>query len=213
LETGQLAALICEGADRISTWAGGRPSAMRTGNFSTGRSVFAAMSAAGLSHSSSICLAMHRPPERELNLTGGVIDLVGIRELPVTCFTDVGPVGRRRLRPMQVTALTAREQINLLNAAYTCQNPVVVIVTHPFEFIKRRDFRYRDLRPNRMVQSRFRRLCAFLSRNSDKFEVVPLAAAADGLDVRHDWTELTGSAANATVRAAANVLNDHLPFI
>jgi len=186
---------------------------MRTGNFSTALSVFEAMSKAGLSHASNICLAVHRPPEPELAVTGGVYDFAGIRELPVTCFFDVGPVGRGRLRPMQVTALTAREQISLLNAAHDNKNPVVVIVTHPFEFVKKRDFRYTNLRRNRIIQNRFRRLCAYLSANTDRFEVVPLAAAADGFDGDSGWTELTGNALDSVVRAVANAVNDRVNFI
>jgi len=213
LETGDLATLIGEGADQIAAWTGVRPSGMRTGNFSTALSVFEAMSQAGLRHASNICLAVHRPPEPGLAVTGGVHDFAGIRELPVTCFVDVGPVGRRRLRPMQVTALTAREQISLLNAAHECENPVVVIVTHPFEFVRKRDFRYTDLRRNRIVQDRFRRLCAFLAQNTDRFEVVPLAVAADTIDDGREWTELTGNAFNSIARAVTNVVNDHLGFI
>jgi len=213
LETGRLAALIDEGAERISAWTGERPTGMRAGNFSTALSVFEAMSKARLSYASNICLAAHRPPEPELAVTGGVHDFAGIRELPVTCFFDIGPVGRGRLRPMQVTALTAREQISLLSAAQENKNPVVVIATHPFEFVKKRDFRYSSLRPNRIVQDRFRRLCAFLSANSDRFEVAPLAVAADAMDCRQVWTELTGNAFNAIVRAVTNGVNDRLRFI
>lgn len=213
LETGRLAALIGEGAELIRAWTGTRPTGMRAGNFSTSLSVFEAMREAGLSHASNICLALHRPPEPELAVTGGAHEFAGVRELPVTCFIDAGPVGRRRLRPMQVTALTVREQISLLGAAYDRHNPVVVIVTHPFEFIKKRDFRYTNLRPNRLIQDRFRRLCAFLSANGDRFEVVPLAVAADAVDRDCTWTELTGSAFNSVVRAVANAANDRLGFI
>jgi hypothetical protein len=212
LEAGQLAALIGEGAERIRTWTGAWPSGMRTGNFSTALSVFEAMSQSGLRHASNICLALHRPPEPELAVTGGAHDFAGIRELPVTCFSDVGPVGRGRLRPMQVTALTAQEQIGLLNAAYDCGNPVVVIVTHPFEFVKKRDFRYTNLKPNRLIQNRFRRLCAFLCESNDRFEVVPLAVAAEAVDNGQPWTELTGKPFNSIVRAAANAGNDYLRF-
>jgi peptidoglycan/xylan/chitin deacetylase (PgdA/CDA1 family) len=213
LEIGRLTALIREGAERIGAWTGTRPTGMRTGNFSTALSVFEAMSKAGLRHASNICLAVHRPPEPELAVTGGVYDFAGIRELPVTCFFDVGPVGRGRLRPMQVTALTAREQISLLNAAHDNKNPVVVIVTHPFEFVKKRDFRYTNLRPNRIIQNRFRRLCAYLSANTDRFEVVPLAVAADGVDGHRGWTELRGNALDSVVRAVANAVNDRVKFI
>jgi hypothetical protein len=213
LDTGRLTALIGEGAERIGAWTGTRPTGMRTGNFSTALSVFEAMRKAGLSYASSICLAAHRPPEQELAVTGGVYDFAGIRELPVTCFRDIGPVGRGRLRPMQVTALTAREQISLLSAAHDSENPVVVIVTHPQEFVKKQDFRYTNLRPNRIIQDRFRRLCAFLSANSNRFEVVPLAVAANAIDGRRPWTELTGNPLSSIVRAVANIVNDHVKFI
>lgn len=213
LEPGRLADLIGEGAECIRGWTGARPSAMRTGNFATALSVFEAMSEAGLSYGSNICLAVHRPPEPELAVTGGVHDFAGIRELPVTCFSDVGPVGRGRLRPMQVTALTAREQISLLNMAHDYANPVVVIVTHPFEFVKKRDFRYTNLSPNRIIQDRFRRLCAFLSENNDRFEVVPLGVAAQAADGAQGWTELRGNAVNSIARAAVNAANDYLKFV
>ena len=208
-----LAALIAEGADQITDWTGRRPSAMRTGNFSTGRSVFHAMQQAGFRFSSNICVAVAPPPERELALTGGVHDIAGVRELPVTCFADIGPVGGGHWRPTQVTALTSREMIKVLGAAHACGNPVVVIVTHPFEFLKKRDFRYTGLRPNRLVQRRFRQLCAFLAENSDRFEVLPIGVAADALDPPQPWTELRGNRFLSIVRAAENVVNDYLHFI
>lgn len=213
LEPDRLTALIGEGAEVIRGWTGVRPTGMRTGNFSTSLSVFEAMREAGLGHASNICLALHRPSEPELAVAGGMHDFAGVRELPVTCFVDTGPVGRRRLRPMQVTALTAHELIGLLNAAHDHDNAVVVIVTHPFEFIKNRGIRYTNLRPNRLIQRRFQRLCAFLSENRDKFEVTPLADAAASLDTRHPWTELLGSPFNSVARAMVNAANDHLTFI
>jgi hypothetical protein len=213
LDAERLTALIGEGAEQIRAWTGTRPTGMRTGNFSTALSVFDAMSKVGLSHASNICLAVHRPPEPELAVTGGVYNFVGIRELPVTCFLDIGPVGRGRLRPMSVTALTAREQISLLKAAHDNQNPVVVIMTHPQEFVKKGDTWYTTLRSNRIVQDRFRRLCAFLSDNSNRFEVVPLAVAANAIDRHWAWTELTGKPLSSIARAVANTVNDHVKFI
>jgi hypothetical protein len=163
-----------------------------------------------------ICLAVHRPPEPELVVTGGVHDFASIRELPLTCLFDIGPIGRGRLRPMQINALTASEQIKLLNAAHESENPVIVIVTHPFEFVKKRTFRHTvlrhtDLRRNRMTH-RFQRLCAFLSANTDKFEVVPLVVAANAVGDCREWTELTGHAFDSAVRAVANCANDRLNF-
>src|SRR3546814_10670783 len=134
---------------------------MRTGNFSTALRVFEAMRDAGLENASNICLAVHRPPEEALWVTGGSHRFAGIRELPVTCFVDSGPVGRGRLRPMQVTAGSAAEQIALLRQAHDDQRGVVVIVTHPFAYLKKRDFSYRGLTANRLMQRRLESLCGF----------------------------------------------------
>jgi hypothetical protein len=209
----RLVELIEEGAGKIAAWSGTRPTAMRTGNFSTGLSVFAAMRAAGLRHASNVCLAIQRPAEPQLALEGGSGEFSGIRELPVTCFRDAGPVGRGRLRAMAVTALRAEEQIALLNAAHASGNEVVVILTHPFEFIKRRDFRYSDLRRNRITQKRLSDLCSFLFGNSDRFEVVPIGAACDSMNEPRPWQPLRGNALKSMTRAVENVVNDRVMFI
>ena len=215
LDTGFLADLMDEGARQIEAWSGHRPTAMRTGNFATSRGVFEAMSLAGLGASSNICQAVYPPPDPELGLTGGRHRVVGIRELPVTCFVDRGPVGRGRLRPLQVTALGGGEMIGLLRKLHRQQagGGIAVIVTHPFEFLKPGDFRYSRMTANRLVQGRFRALCSFLAREQDAFEVVALAeAASHGTATSNDPPlELEGSALPALIRAGQNFLNDRLP--
>lgn len=208
LERSRLVEVIAQGCDQIETWTGQRPTGMRTGNFSTALKVFDAMNEAGLKHSSNICLAVYRPPEAALLVTGGIHSFSGIRELPVTCFSDVGPVGRGKLRPMQITALSVREQIALLQQTHEQERGVVVIVTHTFEFLKKKDFRYRGLRPNRLVQGRFGRLCRFLATNSDRFAVVSLEEAAGECASPAALPPLEGHALRATLRAAENFIND-----
>jgi hypothetical protein len=206
---GELVALIEKGCEQIRAWTGCRPTGMRTGNFSTALNVFEAMRETRLENASNICLAMHRPAEEELWKPAGCHRIAGIRELPVTCFVDNGPVGRGKLRPLQVTALGAAEHIGLLRQAYDKQLQVVVIVTHPFEYLKKKDFRYRGLRANRMIQSRFETLCAFLAENGDKFSVASLEAAARETEPE-DPPPLRGHPLQAALRAAANVINDRL---
>ena len=210
LEEPRLAALITQGCNQIERWTGQRPTGMRTGNFSTAHTVFDAMNKAGLEYSSNICVAVNKPPAAELAVHGGAHLFSGIRELPVTCFTDVGPVGRGKLRPMQITALSANEQIALLQQAHMQHRDVVVIVTHPFEFLKKKDFRYRGMKPNRMVQGRFETLCRFLADNSDRFAVVSLEDAARECSYQDQRPPLKGNALRATMRATENFINDRL---
>ena len=205
-----LAALIAKGAAQLRAWTGQETTGMRTGNFSTSLSVFEAMADAGLSNASNICLAAQAPPEPELALPCGVHVVAGIKELPATCFKDVGPVGRGRLRPMQITALSAAEQIALLRGIHGSGGEVAVIVTHPFEFLKSDNYRYENMRPNRMVQKRFEDLCAFLAAHKDAFEVVSLEDAAAALSPQPGAEPLRGNAIRAARRAAENYFNDRL---
>jgi hypothetical protein len=114
MDTGDLTRLISEGCDLIKDWTGIRPTSMRTGNFSTAMNVFEAMSAAGLKTSSNLCVAAKLPDENELCIAGGIKRYAGILEYPVTCFSDSGPVGHGRKRPLQVTSISATEQISSL---------------------------------------------------------------------------------------------------
>jgi hypothetical protein len=67
------------------------------------------------------------------------------------------------------------------------------------------------MRPNRLVQRRLQRLCAFLADNGDRFEVVPLGRlAADGV-APEPARDLTGNPLSSVRRAIENFTVDHLP--
>ena len=208
----RLAELIAEGRQRIADWTGKSPNCFRTGNFSVSRGVYRAMRAAGMRVSSNICAAVTPPLDETLRLPGGVHRIEGITELPVTCFTDNGPVGRGSLRPMQITACSFEEQRTILTALRAAGSSVAVIVTHPFEFLKWSGSTFSRLRRNRLVQRRFNRLCAFLAENGDQFNVVPIdVIARTGIESEPAIT-IKGGMVSSTLRAAENFVNDHLPF-
>jgi hypothetical protein len=205
-----LVPLIRHGCATIESWTGLRPTSMRAGNFAASMSSFRAMKRAGLELGSNICVAVHVPPEPELYVTGGVHSFAGVRELPVTCFSDVGPLGRGRPRPLQLTAVSFAEMTASLNQLHVKGGSIAMLVTHPFEFLKRDDLRYSGMRRNELVQGRFERLCRFLASNHDRFEVVTLAAAANSLPAGSASVPLKGTALRSVVRAAQNYVNDHV---
>lgn len=205
---GLLVELIEQGASQIAAWTGRRPSGMRTGNFSTSRQVYVAMRRAGLRFSSNICAAQKRPNEAELVFHGGARNIEGIIELPVTCFTDHGPIGRGKLRPLQVTACSFTEMKTALDNLSAAGGEVAVIVTHPFEFLKKDDFRYSHMRANRLVQSRFEKLCAFLAENEDRFETETLEGAIACVKTPSIAPPLNGRIFHSMIRAAQNLVND-----
>jgi hypothetical protein len=97
-----------------------------------------------------------------------------------------------------------------LNSLHAAAGAVAVILTHPFEYLLRDDPRYTNMRPNRMVQHRLERLCAFLAENADRFATVPLDVAARAPKASCDATALVGSPISSIMRAVQNVINDRV---
>lgn len=202
----ELAELMGEGCAQIGAWTGAAATGVRTGNFSTAMSVFEAGADAGLAYSSHICMAVAPPPEPELALAGGAATIAGVRELPVTCFVDRGVAGGR-LKPLQVNAISTAEMRDALSRLQADGAPVAMIVTHPFDFLKRRGARFDAMRADRLAQARWRALCAFLAANTDRFDVVTLGAAADAVPDTPPPV-LVGNAVDATARTVRNFVND-----
>jgi len=203
----ELADVMGAGREQIRAWTGHPATGVRAGNFSTSKTVFEASADAGLAYSSHICLALVRPPEPELALAGGAATIAGMRELPVTCFVDRSVAGWGRLRPLQVNALSGAEMATMLSRMQASSQPVAMVVTHPFDLLKRLDKQFTGMRADRIVQARWRSLCAFLATNQDRFETVTLATAASTVRAAAP-PKLVGHHVLATGRTMQNYVND-----
>lgn len=211
LTEARLTELIAAGAAQIAAWCGKAPVCLRTGNFSVSTAVYRALSQAGMPLASNVCLAVAPPREAALRFAGGAHLVEGVLELPVTCFRDHGPVGRGRYRPLQLSACSFGELCALLNTLNRAGGSLAVIVTHPFEFLKWTGPEFGRLRANRVVQRRFKRLCRFLAREAERFEVVTAGSLAEGRIAPEAAAELDGRAVAATLRAMENFVNDRMP--
>ena len=67
------------------------------------------------------------------------------------------------MRNLTVTGCGAREMIGLLHTAQASGLAEIVLLTHPFEFIKKLDPGYAKIRPNRINQRRLIALCTALA--------------------------------------------------
>ena len=202
----ELAEMLDYGAQQIARWTGERPNAARAGNFSTAMPVLDASADVGIGYTSHICLAHSPPAEPALQLAGGVHDIAGVCEVPVTCFQDRG-LASRGLRPLQINAVSFAENRQVLSALHEAHAPIAVIVLHPFDFLKRDGPQFQNLRPHRLVQRRWAALCAFLASARDRFQTTSLADAARGLTPT-PATIVSNTPVSGTMRAAANVLGD-----
>jgi hypothetical protein len=199
------------GLSAFSRWGLTRPVAVRPGNFQFDVNFHRAAARSGLFLSSSIAVPIYRPADERLILIGGKHRIGEVLELPVFCYT-YRMVGDNRLRPLSITACSSAEILFVLEQAREHQISPIVILTHPHEYIKQKDFRYATLRRNRVNQTRLRTLLGFLKQNQDDFVTLPISAIADD---RQDSTNLDRATiampfGRSTARMLENGINDKI---
>lgn len=168
-----------EGIDTFKRWGFNRPLALRTGSLITDAAVFAAMEDCGFTLSSNVALAAFWPKEPELQFYSGLHQIGKILEAPVLTYLDAQIGSRLHHHLLTVTGCSWFEIRNLLNHAHSQGVESIVLLTHPFEFIKYVAPDFTNLRPNPINQGRLEKLCAFLSQNRDRFDVCTFSQLAN----------------------------------
>lgn len=150
-------------------WTGRKPDAIRTGSLVADDNIFKVMQALDIPLSSNIALGVFEPVEQALQVHAGRHRFHGVMELPVFTYQDMNVMGRTRRKSLQITSCSWPEMRHLLWKARKAGVENVVILTHPFEFVKKSDFRYSQLTRNRVNQNRLEALCRFLAQHPDDF--------------------------------------------
>ena len=199
------------GLSAFSRWGLPRPVAVRPGNFQFDVNFHRAAARSRLRLSSSIAVPIYRPADEHLVLIGGKHRIGEVLELPVFCYT-YRIVGNDRLRPLSITACSSAEMLFVLEQAHAHQISPIVILTHPHEYIKRKDFRYVTLRRNRVNQTRLRTLLGFLKQNRGDFATLPISAISDdGPDSTGlDRATVAMPFGRSTARMLENGINDKI---
>ena len=152
---------------------GSLPTAFRAGCYGASMSTLDALERIGIQWDSSFngaylrstCLMNSRAPTNTPWRNGAVW------EMPVTTF-EIGAWRMRRLKPLEVSAVSFREMQDVLDQAESLGQHSVTVMMHSFAFLKRADVQFRRMRPDRLVIRRFRKFCQFLWRNRSRFQVL-----------------------------------------
>ena len=199
----ELCALIRAGIATLERMGAPRPIALRTGNLRADRNVYRAMRACGLTLASNVGLGLVAPDDPALRLRGGRHRIEGVLEVPVLTY---GP-GNRLLT---ITGCSSTETEALLRQAHDQGAETIVLLTHPFEFIKGDRLDPARQRRNRINQQRLERLCAFLAAHPDEFESASFLAAAPVWLAAPDMSEpdLKAALPHVLRRMVENKAND-----
>ena len=158
----EVVALIERGRETFRRWGLPAPTVLRTGGLKVGINVYQAMRRTGLRLASNIGLAVYRPAEPELQLLAGCHDIDGVLEFPVTTYSDFRWRGRTHYKTLTITGSSWSEMRQLLTQARDQELSDVVVLTHPFEFVKIQDSGYQELYIDRVNRQRLERLCRFI---------------------------------------------------
>ncbi len=164
--------LVCEGVELFRQFTGVRPRAFRAGCYGASEVTLGALRENGVVIDSSYNLAFldRTCGFRQRPLNAPQV-LEGIHEFPVTNFSSAG---KGNYKALEISAVSVWEILATIRRLKESGCRDIVLVFHSFSFLKNRDVRFENARRDRIVISRFRRLCAALARMRDEIEVVVL---------------------------------------
>jgi peptidoglycan/xylan/chitin deacetylase (PgdA/CDA1 family) len=171
--------LLQQGIDTFADWGLPRPRAFRSGNLQHDENLFKALAQVGIPYSSNVAVSVFDSGHPDYALYSGTHERLGVLECPVLTYSDWQVGGRRHLKALSIAGTSFAEMRVLLNKAQAAGVPLVVILTHPFEYVQKDDLAYRHARRHGVTQQRLTQLCAFLQANSDRFDASGMVKAVD----------------------------------
>jgi peptidoglycan/xylan/chitin deacetylase (PgdA/CDA1 family) len=211
--SGQSTDFVCKllqmGVEAFERWGVPRPKAFRSGNLDADENVYLALNQCGIHVASNIGLAINRPKESSLWLTGGAHRIHGVTELPILSYRIGSSTQSGKQKTLTITGSSWSEIRTLLLKARRAGYQQLVLLTHPFEFIKAPPSGT-PVFVNRINQDRFRRLCRFLEAHPEDFQADVIGNLDPGtLDMTATPT-LNVSPLQAATRMVVNHLNDRV---
>ena len=150
-------------------WVGKRPDAIRTGNLEADINNYKDMSELKIPIASNIGLGVWKPDDGELWLESGRTKIFDVMEVPIFTYQDKDLMGQVPAKSLQITSCSWPEMKYLLLKARKKGIENIVILTHPFEFIKKKDIHYSQIIRNRVNQERLEKLCSFIKEHDQDF--------------------------------------------
>jgi peptidoglycan/xylan/chitin deacetylase (PgdA/CDA1 family) len=170
--------LLRQGAAYFHDWGLPMPQVFRSGSLQHDDALYRALARSGIPYSSNIGVAVFDGGDPQYKLYAGRHRRHGVVECPILTYSDWNLLGKRHLKSLTISGTSFAETRALLEKARLAGIPLVVILTHPFEYIQSRDVGLRHSRRHGINQARLTRLCEFLDNNRDKYSPVGLAEAA-----------------------------------
>lgn len=209
LRTEDSVRLIQQGIDTFRDWGLPRPLAFRSGNLQHDNNLYDALAFTGIPYASNIAVGIYNSGDPSYRLYSGQHERRGVAECPVLTYADWSIGRKQHLKSLTIAGASFAETRHLLEKARLAAIPMVVILTHPFEYVQKRDLAFNQVRRHSLTQQRLTQLCQYLRDNDDRFEACGMvhAASAGRVDNASN-TLLDGALMHTVPRLAAQVAYD-----
>ena len=203
--------LLKLGIAAFEDWGLPRPLAFRSGNLQHDDNLYQALAQVGIPYSSNVGMAIYNSGDVAYKLFSGRHERHGVQEFPVLTFSD-WKVGRKQhIKSLTIAGSSFAETRKLLEKARQVGIPLVVVLTHPFEYVHNQDFAFARTLRHSLTQRRLTQLCEFLEDNGHRFEACGLTQAAASLPAADSSnTLLSGGLWDAVPRMASQRAHDLL---
>lgn len=211
--SGELLEMLQRGIATMRGWTGRSPVVFRSGGLATSTGLYKTLAAAGFSKSSNSAWGSNGASGLS-HLTHGSHLIDGVTEIPVTSYKSMTSRGRPEFRILTTSSTSAAEMRHLVEDAEKKNISPVVLLTHPFEFIKCGRAIDPNVRQNRMVQERFVEFCRWLSAHPDRFRVTCMSDLPNATgDTKIPIKNLSSPLILTLMRMASNGINDRIGCI
>jgi peptidoglycan/xylan/chitin deacetylase (PgdA/CDA1 family) len=200
--------LIDQGIAVFRDWELPRPEVFRSGSLQHDDALYRALARCAIPYSSNVGVAIFDSGDPAYQLYSGVHERHGVRECPVLTFSDWRLGRRRHLKSLTIAGTSFAETRLLLDQAQQAGIELVVILTHPFEYIQSHDIGRAPARRHSVNQGRLTMLCAYLDQHRDRFTPSGMAEAAAALPPGPANVMLEGTLWRSAKRMATQVAYD-----
>lgn len=178
LSVDEIVKIVQYGRYIFDDWQLPTPTVFRSGNLQHDDNLYCALSQCGIQSSSNIGLGVFNSGLPQYQLYSGHQVFHGVREFPLLTYEDGLRWGTPSLKCLTITGTSFSETCALLKQAEAQDVPLVVILTHPSEFIQKSDGQYSVMRRHWINQRRLQRLARFLRHNRSRFPCIGMAEAS-----------------------------------
>lgn len=175
----ELRAIFEKALATFERMTGKKPVAVRCGNFQVDPNVYNVLSDLEIPISSSIGFGIYKLDGKQFILNGGRTKFDDVMEVPLFTYKDKDVMGGYPSKSMEIASCSKGEILRILKQARQEGIKNIVLLTQPFDYIKKKDDQFLEITRNRVNQERLETLCSFINEHDQDYVTVDFSSKAD----------------------------------